>query len=172
MKKQEKKYNVSIGHVKKLVLTLSYEIKCCDTFPRRKFLLHKNIAIWWLISSRESLMHYFLFFNVTTARLECQFLWNKTVFHFSEFFLFHNMESSIELACLSSFWWHDTFIIDLTRKLKAQAKLNFAKCLSHPSCLLISSAISFSFSCLIFSLQLTVLQVNVLLYTLSHSNFS
>ena len=132
----------------------------------------KNIAIWWLISSRESLMHYFLFFNVTTARLECQFLWNKTVFHFSEFFLFHNMESSIELACLSSFWLHDTFTIDLTRKLKVQAKLNFAKCLSHPSCLLISSAISFSFSCLIFSLQLTVLQVNVLLYTLSHSNFS
>ena len=132
----------------------------------------ENIAIWWLISSRESLMYYFLFFNATTARSECQFLWNKTDFNFSEFFLFHNMESNIELACLSSFWWRDTFTIDLTRKVKAQAKLNFAKCLSHPSCLLISSAISFSFSCLLFSLQLTALQVNVLLYPLSHSSFS
>ena len=101
-------------------------------------------------------MYYFLFFNATTARSECQFLWNKTDFNFSEFFLFHNMESSIELACLSSFWWRDTFTIDLTSKVKAQAELNFAKCLSHPSCLLISSAISFSFYCLLFSLQLTV----------------
>ena len=38
--KTEKKYNVSIGLVKKLVLTLSYEIKCSDTFLRRNFLLH------------------------------------------------------------------------------------------------------------------------------------
>ena len=60
---------------------------------------------------------------------------------------------------------------DFNGKLKAKAKLNFAKCLSHPSCLLISSTISFSFSCLIFSLQLTVLQVNVLSYPLFLSNF-
>ena len=60
---------------------------------------------------------------------------------------------------------------DLNGKLKAQAKLNFAKCLSHLSCLLISSTSSFSFICLLFSLQLTVLQVNVLSYPLFHSNF-
>ena len=61
---------------------------------------------------------------------------------------------------------------DFNGKLKAKAKLNFAKCLSHPSCLLISSAISFSFSCLLFSQLLTVLQVNVLSYPLFLSNFS
>ena len=61
---------------------------------------------------------------------------------------------------------------DLNGKLKAQAKLNFAKCLSHSSCLLISSAISFSFSCLLFSLQLTVVRVNVLSSPLFLSNFS
>ena len=61
---------------------------------------------------------------------------------------------------------------DSNGKLKAKAKLNFAKCLSHPSCLLISSAISFSFSCLLFSQLLTVLQVNVLSYPLFLSNFS
>ena len=61
---------------------------------------------------------------------------------------------------------------DLNGKLKARAKLNFAKCLSHSSCLLISSAISFSFSCLLFSLQLTVVRVNVLSSPLFLSNFS
>ena len=122
----------------------------------------RTIAIWWLICSGESVMYYiinFLFFNATTTWSVCQFLWKKTVFHFSWFFPFHNIESSIELVCLSSFWLHDTFTTDLTRKVKAQAKLNFTKCLSHPPCLLISSAISFSFSCFLFSLQLTVLQV-------------
>ena len=61
---------------------------------------------------------------------------------------------------------------DLNMKLKAQAKLNFSTCFSHPSCLLISSAISFSFSCLLFSQQLTVLQVNVLSYPLFRSHLS
>ena len=61
---------------------------------------------------------------------------------------------------------------DLNVKLKAQAKLNFSTCFSHPSCLLISSAISFSFSCLLFSQQLTVLQVNVLSYPLFRSHLS
>ena len=117
----------------------------------------RTIAIWWLICSGESVMYYiinFLSFNATTTWSVCQFLWKKTVFHFSWFFLFHNIESSIELVCLSSFWLHDTFTTDLTRKVKAQAKLNFTKCLSHPPCLLISSAISFSFSCFLFSLHI------------------
>lgn len=61
---------------------------------------------------------------------------------------------------------------DLHWKVKVQAKLNFTECLSHPLCPLISSAISFSFSCLLFSRQPTVLQVNVLSYPLFHSNFS
>ena len=59
---------------------------------------------------------------------------------------------------------------DLNVKLKAQANLNFTKCFSHSSCLLISSAISFSYSFLLFSQQLTVLQVNVLLYPLFRSH--
>ena len=50
---------------------------------------------------------------------------------------------------------------DLNGKLSAQAKLNFTKCLTYPSCLLISRAISFPFSCLLFSQQLTVLQVKM-----------
>ena len=61
---------------------------------------------------------------------------------------------------------------NLIVKLKAQAKLNFSTCFSHPSCLLISSAISFSFSCLLFSQQLTVLQVNILSYPLFRSHLS
>ena len=61
---------------------------------------------------------------------------------------------------------------DLNVKLKARAMLNFTKCPSHPSCLLISSAISFSFSCLLFSLQLIVLQVNVLSHPLFRSYLS
>ena len=48
--KTEKKYNVSIGLVKKLVLTLSYEIKCCDTFLRRKFLLHHWFPVFLRLS--------------------------------------------------------------------------------------------------------------------------
>ena len=61
---------------------------------------------------------------------------------------------------------------DLNWKVKVQAKLNFTECLSHPLCPLISSAISFSFSCLLFSRQPTVLQVNVLSYPLFNLRFS
>ena len=58
------------------------------------------------------------------------------------------------------------------RQCKVQAKLNFTECLIHPLCPLISSAISFSFSCLLFSQQPTVLQVNVLSYPWFHLRFS
>lgn len=61
---------------------------------------------------------------------------------------------------------------DFTAALKAHTKLNFVPCLSLLSCLLISSAILFSFSCLLFSPQLAVLQVNILSYALFHSRFS
>ena len=143
---------------------MSYEIKRCDSFLRRKFLMHHSFLFFWdchaMVSEQnlnrkylftnkvywhtlltnftgdpwpknnsnlmthllgESVMYYiinFLFFNATTTWSVCQFLWKKNVFHFSWFFLFHNIESSIELVCLSSFWLHDTFTIDLTRKVK------------------------------------------------------
>ena len=139
-----------------------------DPWPKN----NSNLMTHLLGGVRYVLHHQLPVFQCHTTWSVCQFLWKKTVFHFSWFFLFHNIESSIELVCLSSFWLHDTFTIDLTRKVKAQTELNFTKCLSHPPCLLISSAISFSFSCFLFSLQLTVLQVNVSSYPLFHSSFS